>query len=354
MAKLKGVKKIPHGYGSITKLSGNRAKPYWARLPRKMNEYGVVYRPTLGFFATYNEAYEALMKYHLAPYNIEQKEITFSEGYKLWWESLDKVIDENKKIGEKSKGNYRSVYVNHCEKIKDKKMSDINKWEIIDLINDCTKGYDTKRYIKMLVSQVFNFVIELDGPIKKNPTKGIKLGKKPKSNKHSAFTFEEIDLLWQNITIPYTKLILIGIYTGLRPGEILLLHKDKIFLEQNYIIAGFKTDAGTDRTIPLHPKIKDFVKELYDNTDNYLVYNTKNKPMRYEYFADKFEDVMNDLNLKHLPHDMRHTFATLADYYGMNNICKKLIIGHAQEGVTDSVYTHKNLKMLYEAICLIP
>ncbi len=354
MAKKKGIKKIPHGYGSITKLSGNRAKPYIARLPRQEIEIGVVSRPILGTYKEYKEAYDALMKYHIDPYKIEQKEITFQEGYNLWWDSLDKVIDEKKKISDSSRSIYKSIFTNHCNKIKQKKMVDITKWEIIDLINECEKGFDTKRYIKMLISQVFKFVIELDGAVKKNPATGIKLGSKPKSNKHLPFENKEIDLLWKNIEIPFVKHILICIYTGLRPGELLLLHKDKVFLEQNYMIAGFKTEAGTDRTIPIHPRIKNFIQELYDNTNNYLIYNTKNKVMRYEYFSDKFQEVMNQLHLEHLPHDTRHTFATLADYYNMNHVCKKLILGHAQADITDGVYTHKNIDMLFEAICLLP
>ena len=45
--------------------------------------------------------------------------------------------------------------------------------------------------------------------------------------------------------------------------------------------------------------------------------------------------------MDHTPHDTRHTFATLADRYKMDDLCLKLIIGHTVKDLTKGTYTHK-------------
>ena len=49
----------------------------------------------------------------------------------------------------------------------------------------------------------------------------------------------------------------------------------------------------------------------------------------------------------------RHTFASLMDTAGANKLCIKRIMGHASPDITDSVYTHKTIEQLIEAIDLI-
>ena len=56
---------------------------------------------------------------------------------------------------------------------------------------------------------------------------------------------------------------------------------------------------------------------------------------------------------KHLPHDCRHSFASLADNVGANKLCIKRIIGHASPDIIDSVYTHKTIEQLIETVDLI-
>ena len=46
---------------------------------------------------------------------------------------------------------------------------------------------------------------------------------------------------------------------------------------------------------------------------------------------------------KHTPHECRHTCATMLDNAGANDTAIKRILGHASQGVTKRVYTHKSL-----------
>ena len=56
---------------------------------------------------------------------------------------------------------------------------------------------------------------------------------------------------------------------------------------------------------------------------------------------------MGKLKIKHLPHDGRHTFASLMDNAGANDVCIKLIMRHSMKGdITKGTYTHKTIKEL--------
>lgn len=53
------------------------------------------------------------------------------------------------------------------------------------------------------------------------------------------------------------------------------------------------------------------------------------------------------LNNSYKPHDCRHTFATLMNNAGANDVCTKLIRGHSfGNDITKGVYTHKSVTEL--------
>ena len=61
----------------------------------------------------------------------------------------------------------------------------------------------------------------------------------------------------------------------------------------------------------------------------------------------QFNTCMGKLKMKHLPHDGRHTFASLMDNAGANDVCIKLIMGHSMKNdTTKGTYTHKTLEEL--------
>ena len=59
---------------------------------------------------------------------------------------------------------------------------------------------------------------------------------------------------------------------------------------------------------------------------------------------------MNRLELDHLPHDGRHTFASFADRSEINIVAIKKIMGHKSNDITKDVYTHKEIEELVEAV----
>ena len=69
------------------------------------------------------------------------------------------------------------------------------------------------------------------------------------------------------------------------------------------------------------------------------------------YVSANFNTVMNRLGMQHLPHDGRHTFASLMDDVGANDVCIKLIMGHSMKNdVTKGTYTHKSIQQLIDEV----
>ena len=112
-----------------------------------------------------------------------------------------------------------------------------------------------------------------------------------------------------------------------------------------------KTKAGKNRIVPIHSKIYKYIEKWYNKNNEFLITNSKNKQMLYRNWKDeKFGKIMEQLEMNHLPHDTRHTFATISDNAYMNKLCIKRIMGHQSTDITDNVYTHKDIEQLKKEI----
>ena len=141
-------------------------------------------------------------------------------------------------------------------------------------------------------------------------------------------------------------LILIMCYTGMRPGELLQIKKENIFLDEKYMIGGIKTQSSKNRVIPISSGIMPFISSMYQSNKKYLVeYNGKNicYVTLKKYIRQYTED---NLSIPYLPHDGRHTFATLAKAAQIDMLHIKLIMGHKVQDITESVYIHTDNQAL--------
>lgn len=73
--------RLPNGYGSVYKLSGKRRKPYIARKTRGYDDNGKQLYSIIGYYATRQQALQALADYNFNPYDLELGKITFAEIY---------------------------------------------------------------------------------------------------------------------------------------------------------------------------------------------------------------------------------------------------------------------------------
>ena len=141
--------KNPNGYGTVTKLSGNRRKPYIVK-------EGVSGRQKpIGYAATREEGLIMLANYNNDPWDIETEKITFQELYELWLEK--RAV----KLGDSNRSSLKSAY-KHCSKLKKLKYKQIKSYQMQDCIDSCGCGYSTQGAIKNLFGHLDRFAMELD------------------------------------------------------------------------------------------------------------------------------------------------------------------------------------------------
>jgi len=332
----------PNGFGGVYKLSGNRRKPYVARITMGWTDEGKQIYKNLGTYSHYKDAMQALSDYNFNPYNIDASRITFSDLYEKWSEIKYTKISNSMVLSYKNA--YRS-----CEQFYDVPFIELKKYHIQTLINDCEKAYSGKERIKMLISQLFDYAIEND-IVSKNYCDYVDLGEKPdKTIIRIPFSAEEIEILYRSLHLyRYTDTILMMIFSGVRPSELLLIETKNVFLEENYFICGIKTSNGKNRKVPISnftkPFFEKYYKEAVSSCSPYLITNTEGSNMKYSnYNRDKFHRIMEQLEMKHMPHDARHTFATHMSKCEANKLCTQLIMGHSPKILIDKTYTHKTL-----------
>lgn len=340
--------KKANGNGSVSKLSGIRRKPYIARVTLGWDEStGRQIRKTIGTYVTQKEAQKALIDYLDNPYDLDLSNILFKDVYKKWSRLKYPKVSHSAILG------YQSAY-NNVEKLHNMKIKDIKARHLQEAIDNCSKGQATKKKIKFLFGQMFAYAMQND-IITKDYSEFVDIGKASEESKREPFSNKEIELLWKHIDdIEFIDTILIMIYSGFRIGELLELETKNIDLINMTMTGGLKTEAGKNRLVPIHPKIFPLIEKRYNKDNQYLIINFKGKKMKYDnYYKEKFIPIMEQLNMKHRPHDCRHTFATLLSNANANATAIKKMIGHESYATTEKIYTHKDIEELRKNVELI-
>lgn len=221
------------------------------------------------------------------------------------------------------------------------------------VIRDADVGDATKGRIKSLFNMMYKYALIHEICDKDYAALfAHKAGKRNKENRHP-FKNSEIARLWEWENVSVVDRILFCLYSGFRPSEMLLLENKNVDLDRWTVMGGMKTEAGTDRTVPIHEKVRHIVNRHFDADRRYLFRNEKNEFMTYDQYRGRFKHIMAQLKMEHTPHETRHTFITCAKAKRMDENLLKMIVGHEITDITEAVYTHRPLSDLVEAVALI-
>lgn len=334
--------KNPNGFGTVYKMSGKRRKKWRAVKTIGWDENGKQKRITIGYFESKQGAMEALGKYIYNP----NAKVTFEEVYEMWFKNHSTKVSETrlKSIG--------YIYQKHLSPLKKNKIADISLQDLQEFFDNINLSSGSIRQIKGVVNMIFDFALKNDY-IVKNISSFIELGKYKIVFDKKEFSQEEIDILWNNLNIPYVDTILILIYTGMRISEFLSLKIENINLEEKTIFVDQSKTTSGIRHIPIHYKILPLITKRMHNQE-YLILNNQNKPFIYITYRQKFNIALKRIGIKkHSPHECRHTTATLLSNAGANPISIAKIMGHSNYNTTANIYTHKNKEELEKAITLV-
>ena len=362
------------GEGSVT--FDKRRKRYRARvttgweLNQETGKAKQIIKTIGSNYKTKGEANAALAEYLKNPYDINNKDITFSQLYEIWFNDF---IKDHESHRYRIKSGY-----NYCTPLYNKKFREISILDMKNCINNATRVVERGKYkgekkiatpsckeaMKYIFNHMYSYAIEAR-IVDRNYAKEFTLDKKVFQEKEVnrkekiPFTKEELETLWKaSKFVPFADMIIYACYSGWRPGEIIGLKIKDVNLNDEYIKGGIKTSAGKNRVVPIHPLVKPIVEKYYNEAmqigSEYLFNDPSKKKgvngLSKDQYLSRFNNVIIALRFRTelTPHYTRHTFISIAKSreVNMNEYILKLIVGHDIGDVTEHVYTHREIQDL--------
>lgn len=366
-------RRLPNGFGQISEIKNrNLRNPFRAMVTvGKTPEGRPICKPLKpeSYFPTYNDAYTALVEYNKNPYDLEPS-ITVKELYEKWTADYYKSL--------KSDASARAVDSAwaYCSSVYDMRVMDIRARHVKGCMEDgvaTVRGKEQrpsasmKNKIKSLFNLMLDYALEYE-IVDRNYSRSFNLSDEvikeivTVKNGHIPFTDEEMDLLWKHLDEKrYIDAILVQCYSGWRPQELGLIELKNVDIENWTFKGGMKTEAGTDRVVPIHSKIRDIVLKKYKEAESLgsiYLFNCTDPDIRrgnaftYNRYQKGFGRVRDELNLnpQHRPHDGRTHFVTSAKKYGVDEYAIKYMVGHKISDMTEKVYTKREFDWLKEEI----
>lgn len=131
--------KNPNGYGGISKLPGNRRKPYRVRLTAGW-QYQTDGKPlqkyhTLGYYTSRRAALIALADYNKRPYDLNLQHITLGELYNQWYDKHTVRLSRSSRCSFTAA--WKNVLILPTNQSKSKKHKCRQSWIIISTFPQC-------------------------------------------------------------------------------------------------------------------------------------------------------------------------------------------------------------------------
>lgn len=318
-------KKRANGTGCISKMAGNRVKPWIAR------RAGV----TIGTYTTRIEAQRALER--LTDESVTDKyNLTFADIYELW------LPEHSRDIGSTAVGNYRTAY-NYCEPLYDQRFRSLRASDFQAVIIAMEKKGLSKSSCEkasQLFGQLSAWAIR-EGIASVDYSKHITIAAKQKTE-GKVFTGDELRSIAAS-TNTAAAIVRILLATGCRGNELFSAKLEDC--HDGYFIGGSKTKTGRGRIIAVteygSADYRLLVEAATSAGSDLLIGGYEGNHTYANFAKREFKQLMDELGIKgYTPYDCRHTFTTLATKSGMDKQILRRVLGHADLATTDKYYTH--------------
>lgn len=276
------------------------------------------------------------------------REATLREIYDRWSEKEYETLDRSTANG------YRAVW-KRIETLADEQIRMIKTSHLQSVIDNMIGeglSRSSLEKAKTLCGILFEIALN-DDVIPTNYARAIKL---PKSRTAKKPTFTDLELRQIERLAEtgdfWAGTVLILIYSGMRVGELLKLTKFSVDMDAWVFTGGIKTDAGKNRIVPVHSKIRPFVQYWYDAKGPRLIHRD-GKAISVDYYRKSLYYPTLEragIERKLTPHSTRHTFGTLLDKAKVNTKHIQDLMGHTDYATTANIYTHPHVEELRSAI----
>lgn len=341
-----------NGQGSAFKRKGQTT---WTaevvigwRPPNKEGGSPIPIKKTKGGFRLKKEALDYCDV--LLRHQQERQRRTLRQAYDEWSEKYSPRIVASTMAG------YRSAY-KHFASLHDVDIASITAQDLQDCMDACPAGKRMHQLMKVVSGLIWAYAYDkqyLDRDITKNLYTG-----KGQSKQREPLTPEEVRTIRAAVgSEPFADYVFALCYLGFRPGEFLALKKSDLHAENGlyYLVGGSKTEAGTDRKVPVPQAIESIISARLSVVGTDLLfpmycYNRKHefigyKQMRDQYFRESiFVPLMARLGIAEgkVPYCARHTYSDLLKTADGDDKTKAAIMGHSDYNFTKRRYQSTTL-----------
>lgn len=259
-------------------------------------------------------------------------------------------------------------------------VNEIRTMQLNDLMEDLatmnpnTHRPASKKYLKEVCNdaiQIFYFVGDNCIDFNYNPAKRVTIPKKSVKKERRSLTNKEIKLVLE-LQHRARPAVLLMMLCGLRVGEVLTLKWDDIDFNTGKVHLNKSTQRvkgneyavkpgtknGKDRNVPIPKTLLEELAKLKEaSTSPLICTNTSGEFHTPSSWKRMFESYISDLNAlncmkskydpsfkrtldKITPHMLRHTYATMLYFSGVDVLTAQKLLGHADLSTTLKIYTH--------------
>lgn len=336
-----------NGTGSVYKRGDNKAYPWTAVVPARMQVDGTLKREVIGHYSTAQEAKDALDEYRRNP--TTKLNITFCELYDEWqpvW-----VKNKSAQLAQSYAAAYAYMRPLYKRTFRDIRTNDMQ--HIIDDLEEKGKSYSTASNVKTVFLLLYRYALQND-IVQRNYAEFLKISPKQKKTR-DVFSDAELYTIEENADIvPYADCILFLCYTGLRITEFLTLSRFQIKVQNGVtmIQGGIKTEAGKNRSVPVHEKILPILSRWMSKNGETVFCMEDGRKMSAAFFREKcYYPALEKLGIaRKTPHTTRRTFATRLSAAGVSPEDLMALMGHTNFSVDMEHYIMQSASTLQKAV----
>lgn len=349
--------KRANGTGSVVKLSGNRRRPYAVKVSGR-NSYGHVIQKIISYHERSADAQAALDEYlkarsaGTAP-ALDKLDMTVGDVFDGW------KAREYRKLNPPSIRSYNAAWNMRLSRFASRKMRSmtLDEWQsILDEDEDEGRSQSLINNDAILIKALYGYSMERDIVGKDYsayldiPSVGAKRPRNALSDIHLA----KLEKLAAD-GVPWADTALMLCYTGFRVSEFLGMTPFSYHPEEGgYLQGGMKTDAGKNRIVPVHPKIRPYLKSWLAKGGDTIICDDRGRSISYVQYQDRFKVLMERIGVPEAtPHWCRHTFATRLHTASADALTVKWLLGHSTKADITAHYTHETISALKCAIRLL-
>lgn len=269
-----------------------------------------------------------------------KREYTFRQLYETWLPTHN--------ASKSTLDCYKAAF-RYFSDIWEERIPDIDIDDLQECVDNCPHGKRTKQNMKAVCGLVYKYGIPRNAvPNNLNLAEFIRISGEEEAVHRESFSYAQIEQIRNACgKIPYADYIYSMIYLGFRPSEFLALRVEQYSREKQAIIGGAKTQAGTNRTVTISPKIQSIVAGAVGlRKEGFIFCDQAGGQWDLKAFTETcFYPALEAIGIdnpivdiaggvkrhKYTPHSCRHTFSTLMKVVQAPSKDKLELIGHTSE-----------------------